>query len=49
MNDKNTIERTRYVDQIIASLWSPIIKVITGMRRVGKSSILESILARLIR
>ncbi len=49
MNDKNTIERTRYVDQIIASLWSPIIKVITGMRRVGKSSILESILARLKR
>lgn len=49
MYDKNNIkERTYYVDQISASLGTPVIKVITGMRRVGKSSIMQSVLARAV-
>ena len=49
MYDKNNIkERTYYVDQISASLGTPVIKVITGMRRVGKSSIMQNVLARAV-
>ena len=42
-------ERSFYVDQLIAVLNTPVIKVITGMRRVGKSSIMQSMRARMIR
>lgn len=41
------IERTGYIDKIFQYIGSPVIKVITGMRRVGKSSILQSVRARL--
>ena len=34
------INRVKYIDKIKQFLDKPIIKVITGMRRVGKSSIL---------
>ncbi len=48
MNDKNTIQRSYYVDQIVASMGTPMIKVISGMRRVGKSSIMQSVIDHLI-
>jgi hypothetical protein len=34
------INRVKYIDKIKQFLDKPIIKVITGMRRVGKSTIL---------
>jgi uncharacterized protein len=48
MNDKNTIQRSYYVDQIVASMGTPVIKVISGMRRVGKSSVMQSVIDHLI-
>ncbi|MGD1815804.1 MAG: AAA family ATPase [Pleomorphochaeta sp.] len=36
----NYINRVKYIDKIKQFLDKPIIKVITGMRRVGKSTIL---------
>jgi predicted AAA+ superfamily ATPase len=48
MNDKNIIQRNYYVDQIVASIGTPVIKVISGMRRVGKTSIMQSVIDHLI-
>lgn len=36
--------RPYYLDQLVSWLWSPVIKVISGMRRVGKSSLLKSLM-----
>ena len=39
---ENLIIREFYFDHLIKYFWSPLIKVLTGMRRVGKSSILKT-------
>lgn len=41
------IERKYYIDQIKLFLNKPVIKVLTGMRRVGKSTILMSLIEEL--
>ena len=40
-------ERNLYIDRIIPLINTPVIKVITGMRRVGKSCLLKLIIERL--
>jgi len=39
--------RTMYIDRLIPFIGKPVIKIITGMRRVGKSCILRQIVNRL--
>lgn len=41
------IQRKNYLDAILSAFGTPLIKVITGMRRVGKSTILLQIIASL--
>ncbi len=43
---KNTmyLQRTKYLSQILPYLGKPVIKVLTGMRRSGKSILLEQII-----
>lgn len=43
------VYRQKYIDQIKPFINKPIIKIITGMRRVGKSSLLEIIKQDLLR
>ena len=38
------IERKRYLDKIIPFIEKPVIKVITGIRRCGKSTLLKQII-----
>jgi predicted AAA+ superfamily ATPase len=40
-------ERNLYIDRITPLLNTPVIKVITGMRRVGKSCLLKLVIERL--
>ena len=40
-------ERNLYIDRIIPLINTPVIKVITGMRRVGKSCLLKLVIERL--
>lgn len=47
--DERIKERKFYEDKLISYIGSPVIKVLTGMRRVGKSYILKSIIQKLIR
>jgi uncharacterized protein len=42
------IQRPQYLDAILSSFRSPIIKVITGMRRVGKSTIMLHLIDTLV-
>ena len=41
MNDKKLIARDSYLKKLIAFQDTELIKVITGIRRCGKSSLLE--------
>ena len=43
------IERTAYTERIEPFIRKPVIKVITGQRRVGKSYILYQVMARILR
>ena len=43
MENKNYINRIRYVDKLKQFIDKPVIKVLTGMRRVGKSTLLTII------
>ena len=38
------VERKRYIEKIIPFIEKPIIKVITGIRRCGKSTLLKQII-----
>ena len=40
MENKNYVNRIRYVDKLKQFIDKPVIKVLTGMRRVGKSTLL---------
>lgn len=42
-----TIERPLYVDKIMAYVDTPFVKILTGVRRCGKSTILKMIMERL--
>ena len=42
------LDRPEYIDRIIPFLDKPVIKVITGMRRVGKSRLLELVRDHLV-
>lgn len=39
----STLQRSFYHDKIASYLWKPIIKVLTGMRRVGKTTLLQQL------
>ena len=41
------IERPLYVDKIMAYVDTPFVKILTGVRRCGKSTILKMIMERL--
>lgn len=41
------IERPMYVDKIMAYVDTPFVKILTGVRRCGKSTILKMIMERL--
>ena len=41
------LDRPEYIERILPFLDKPVVKVITGMRRVGKSRLLELIRHRL--
>ena len=41
-------ERTQYVDLLLAWMGKPVVKILCGMRRVGKSSLLVLLKDRLI-
>ena len=41
------INRDKYIDKILPFIGKPVLKVLTGMRRVGKSSILLKIIESL--
>lgn len=43
MENKNYISRKRYIDKLKLFIDKPVIKVLTGMRRVGKSTLLTMI------
>ena len=43
----NEINRSSYIDQISPFLNKPLIKILTGMRRVGKSSIVKLLITHL--
>lgn len=43
LETNNLIQRNRYLDEIVSVLHKPIIKVLLGMRRVGKSTLLFQI------
>ena len=43
MENKTYVNRIRYVDKLKQFIDKPIIKVLTGMRRVGKSTLLTII------
>ena len=40
-----TVSRVQYLEKIKEHLGSPLIKVLTGMRRVGKTYIMREIIA----
>ena len=40
MENKNYVNRIRYIDKLKQFIDKPVIKVLTGMRRVGKSTLL---------
>ena len=40
------IERPLYVDKIMAYVDTPFVKILTGVRRCGKSTILKMIMER---
>lgn len=40
---KKNIRRKQYIERLEESLWTPFIKIITGQRRVGKSTLLKQI------
>ncbi len=44
----NMIQRTEYISQLEPFIGKDIIKVITGMRRSGKSTLLETIRSKLL-
>ncbi len=46
LND-NIIERNFYLERIEKYLYSPLVKVLIGLRRVGKSTLLKSIIQKL--
>ena len=41
------IDRPLYVDKIMAYVDTPFVKILTGVRRCGKSTILKMIMERL--
>ena len=43
MENKNYVNRIRYIDKLKQFIDKPVIKVLTGMRRVGKSTLLTII------
>ena len=43
MENKTYVNRIRYVDKLKQFIDKPVIKVLTGMRRVGKSTLLTII------
>ena len=43
MENNNYVNRIRYVDKLKQFIDKPVIKVLTGMRRVGKSTLLTII------
>ena len=43
MENKNYVNRIRYVDKLKQFIDQPVIKVLTGIRRVGKSTLLTII------
>ena len=40
-------QRTFYVSKIVTALHKPVIKVITGMRRTGKSTLLKQVITHI--
>ena len=42
------IPRTKYLEKIERFLGKPVIKVLSGMRRVGKSSLLKSVIQNMV-
>ncbi len=42
-------ERNAYLDRIQSYIWSPLIKVLIGQRRVGKSSIIKSLIQNFVK
>ncbi len=47
--NENIIERDFYLEKLKRYIWSPVIKVIIGQRRVGKSYILKNIIQFLVK
>lgn len=47
LNNTFNLERNLYIDRLMPFVGKPVIKVVTGMRRVGKSVLLKQIAARL--
>ena len=43
----NMIDRPKYVDQIMRYVDTPFVKILTGVRRCGKSTILNLVMERL--
>ena len=43
------IERPMYVDKIMAYVDTPFVKILTGVRRCGKSTLMEIAINNLIR
>jgi predicted AAA+ superfamily ATPase len=48
-DSKMEFKRERYLQQLITSMESPLIKVVTGIRRAGKSYLLFNIFDRYLR